>query len=136
MYKRVLLKLSGEALAGNEKNFDPVVLRQLAAEIKEVHDAGVQVAIVVGGGNFIRGKSLQEMGADRVTGDSMGMLATIINALAIQTYLEGIDVDKGSGTVHSEKSCAASGKGQSRDLRRRYGKSVLLYGYNGCTESV
>ncbi|MBQ6450303.1 MAG: UMP kinase [Solobacterium sp.] len=93
MYKRVLLKLSGEALAGNEKNFDPVVLRQLAAEIKEVHDAGVQVAIVVGGGNFIRGKSLQEMGADRVTGDSMGMLATIINALAIQTYLEGIDVD-------------------------------------------
>ena len=55
MYKRVLLKLSGEALAGNEKNFDPVVLRQLAAEIKEVHDAGVQVAIVVGGGNFIRG---------------------------------------------------------------------------------
>ena len=93
MYKRVLLKLSGEALAGNEKNFDPVVLRQLAAEIKEVRDAGVQVAIVVGGGNFIRGKSLQEMGADRVTGDSMGMLATIINALAIQTYLEGIDVD-------------------------------------------
>lgn len=93
MYKRVLLKLSGEALAGNEKNFDPVVLRQLAAEIKEVHNAGVQVAIVVGGGNFIRGKSLQEMGADRVTGDSMGMLATIINALAIQTYLEGIDVD-------------------------------------------
>ena len=93
MYKRVLLKLSGEALAGNEKNFDPVVLRQLAAEIKEVHDAGVQVAIVVGGGNFIRGKSLQEMGADRVTGDSMGMLATIINALAIQTYLEGIEVD-------------------------------------------
>ncbi len=93
MYKRVLLKLSGEALAGNEKNFDPVVLRQLAAEIKEVRDAGVQVAIVVGGGNFIRGKSLQEMGADRVTGDSMGMLATIINALAIQTYLEGIEVD-------------------------------------------
>ena len=93
MYKRVLLKLSGESLAGNEKNFDPVVLRQLAAEIKEVRDAGVQVAIVVGGGNFIRGKSLQEMGADRVTGDSMGMLATIINALAIQTYLEGIEVD-------------------------------------------
>ncbi len=92
MYKRVLLKLSGEALSGNNKNFDPEVLKALAAEIKEVQELGVEVAIVVGGGNFIRGKTLNEMGADRVTADSMGMLATVINALAIQTYLEGIGV--------------------------------------------
>ncbi len=93
MYKRVLLKLSGEALTGNEKNFDPVVLKSLAEEIKEVSDAGIEVAIVVGGGNFIRGKTIEQIGMDRVQGDSMGMLATIINALAIQSSLEAIGVD-------------------------------------------
>ena len=93
MYKRVLLKLSGEALSGSEKNFDPVVLKDLAREIKEVAELGVEVAIVVGGGNFIRGKTLQEIGMDRVQGDYMGMLATIINALAIQSALEGAGVD-------------------------------------------
>lgn len=93
MYKRVLLKLSGEALTGNEKNFDPAVLHALAQEIKEVSDSGIEVAIVVGGGNFIRGKSLEQLGIDRVQGDSMGMLATIINAIAIQSSLEQIGVD-------------------------------------------
>ncbi len=93
MYKRVLLKLSGEALTGNEKNFDPVVLKSLAEEIKEVSNAGIEVAIVVGGGNFIRGKTIEQIGMDRVQGDSMGMLATIINALAIQSSLESIGVD-------------------------------------------
>ena len=93
MYKRILLKLSGEALAGNERNFDPVCLKTIAEEIKQVHDLGVEVSIVVGGGNFIRGKALVEMGIDRVQGDSMGMLATIINALAIQSTLESIGVD-------------------------------------------
>ncbi|MBQ1325383.1 MAG: UMP kinase [Solobacterium sp.] len=93
MYKRILLKLSGEALAGNERNFDPVCLKTIAEEIKQVHDLGVEVSIVVGGGNFIRGKALVEMGIDRVQGDSMGMLATIINALAVQSTLESIGVD-------------------------------------------
>ena len=88
MYKRVLLKLSGEALQGKEKNFDPLVLKNLAKQVKEIHDLGVQVAIVVGGGNFIRGKTVAEIGIDRVQGDYMGMLATIINALAIQSALE------------------------------------------------
>ena len=88
MYKRVLLKMSGEALVGNERNFDPEVLKTLAREIKEVVELGIQVAIVVGGGNFIRGKTLAAMGMDRIQGDNMGMLATIINALAIQTALE------------------------------------------------
>ena len=88
MYKRVLLKLSGEALQGNEKNFDPIVLRQIAREVKQAHELGVEVAIVVGGGNFIRGKTVADIGIDRVQGDYMGMLATIINALAIQSALE------------------------------------------------
>ena len=92
MYKRVLLKLSGEALSGEGKNFDPDVLHTLAAEIKEAADLGTEVAIVVGGGNFIRGKTVQDIGIDRVQGDYMGMLATIINALAIQSSLESIGV--------------------------------------------
>ena len=93
MYKRVLLKLSGEALSGSGKNFDPVVLHKLAEEIKEAAGLGIQIAIVVGGGNFIRGKNVSEIGIDRVQGDYMGMLATIMNALAIQSALEGVGVD-------------------------------------------
>ena len=93
MYKRVLLKLSGEALSGKEKNFDPEVLKSLATEIREAQQLGVEIAIVVGGGNFIRGKTVADIGIDRVQGDYMGMLATIINALAIQSALEGVGVD-------------------------------------------
>ena len=93
MYKRVLLKLSGEALSGSEKNFDPVVLHNLAMEIKEAQELGTEIAIVVGGGNFIRGKTVSEIGIDRVQGAYMGMLATIINALAIQAALEAVGVD-------------------------------------------
>ena len=93
MYKRVLLKLSGEALRGNEKNLDPKVINKIAEEIKEAHDLGVEMAIVVGGGNFIRGKTIEQLGMDRVQGDYMGMLATIINALAVQTALESLGVD-------------------------------------------
>lgn len=93
MYKRVLLKLSGEALSANGNNFDPGILRELASEIKTVNEMGVQVAIVVGGGNFIRGKLSTEMGIERIQGDNMGMLATVINALAIQSALETAGVD-------------------------------------------
>lgn len=88
MYSRVLLKLSGEALSGNGNNFDPEILKSLAEEIKEIHEQGVDLAIVVGGGNFIRGKMASNLGIDRVQGDYMGMLATVINALAIQGALE------------------------------------------------
>ena len=90
MYKRVLLKLSGEALSSKDHAFDPQVLRKLAQEIKEVHDTGVELAIVVGGGNFIRGKVCEEMGLERTQADNMGMLATVINALAVQNALEQI----------------------------------------------
>lgn len=93
MYKRVLLKLSGEALSGNGSTFNAEVLKSLAEELKEVQSKGVEVAIVVGGGNFIRGKMAVELGMDRTQGDHMGMLATIINALAIQSTLEAEGID-------------------------------------------
>lgn len=88
MYKRVLLKLSGEALSGNGQAFDPEVLKGLAEELKEIQKQGVELAVVVGGGNFIRGKMLAEMGMNRAQGDYMGMLGTVINALAVQNALE------------------------------------------------
>ncbi len=92
MYKRILLKLSGEALSGNNRNLDPVVLNKIAVEIKEIYDMKVEIAIVVGGGNFIRGKFASEMGIDRVQADYMGMLATVINAMAVQGALEALGV--------------------------------------------
>ncbi|MGE5676294.1 MAG: uridine monophosphate kinase, partial [Mycobacterium leprae] len=89
IYKRVVLKLSGEALAG-EKGFglDPVVVRYIAAQIKTVRDLGVEVAVVVGAGNFWRGRLGAEMGMDRATADYMGMLGTVMNSLALQDAIE------------------------------------------------
>lgn len=88
-YKRILLKLSGESLAGKKEfGIDPDVLRRYAEEIKEVHDMGVQVGIVLGGGNIYRGVGNSSEGIDKVTGDQMGMLATIMNSLALQSALE------------------------------------------------
>jgi uridylate kinase len=92
-YKRVLLKLSGEALMGDQGfGIDPHVVARIASEIKDIHDLGVQVAIVIGGGNIFRGIKASAEGFDRVTADHMGMLATVINALAIQDALEKMDV--------------------------------------------
>jgi uridylate kinase len=88
-YKRILLKLSGESLMGNKSfGIDPQVLEYFAKEIKKVHQLGVQIGIVIGGGNIYRGLNAQDQGIDRVTGDQMGMLATIINSLALQNTLE------------------------------------------------
>ena len=88
-YKRILLKLSGEALMGEaDYGIDPNVLRRLAREIIEVQQEGVQVGVVIGGGNIFRGAGLQASGMDRVTGDHMGMLATVMNALAMQDAIE------------------------------------------------
>lgn len=94
-YKRILLKLSGEALLGDQKNgepFDPKILEQYAQDIKKVTDLGVQVAIVIGGGNIYRGMNEAESGIERAHGDYMGMLATVINAMAMQAMLEKIGV--------------------------------------------
>jgi uridylate kinase len=92
-YKRVLLKLSGEALMG-DKNFglDPVVIEQYAKDVKSITDLGVEVAIVIGGGNIYRGMNEAETGIERAHGDYMGMLATVINAMALQAMLEKIGV--------------------------------------------
>src|ERR1044071_8069328 len=88
-YRRILLKLSGEALLGSHQyGIDPAVIRRVAAEIGEVLGLGVQVGLVIGGGNIFRGAGLAEAGMDRVTADHMGMLATVINALAMQDALE------------------------------------------------
>jgi uridylate kinase len=92
-YKRVLLKLSGEALMGNKSfGLDPVVIGQYANEIKLAVDAGFEVAIVIGGGNIYRGMNEAETGIERAHGDYMGMLATVINAMALQAMLEKIGV--------------------------------------------
>jgi uridylate kinase len=89
-YKRILLKLSGEALMGKSKthSMDPEVLEQYSMEIKAVHELGVELAIVIGGGNIFRGGQAEALGIDRVQGDYMGMLATVINAMALQSTLE------------------------------------------------
>ena len=93
LYQRVLLKLSGEALMGDlEYGIDPEVIKRIAGEIAEIQALGVEVAVVIGGGNIFRGAGLAGGGMDRVTGDYMGMLATVMNALAIQDALESTGV--------------------------------------------
>src|ERR1017187_7355959 len=89
VFKRILLKLSGEALAANQGfGVDPLRIHEIAAELADVHSLDIQIAIVVGGGNFFRGVAEQAREMDRVSADHMGMLATVINALALQDALE------------------------------------------------
>jgi uridylate kinase len=92
-YKRILLKISGEILAGDaDYGIDPPVIQQIAREIKEVRNLGVEVAIVIGGGNIFRGMAASSKGMDRASADYMGMLATVLNGLALQDALEKIGV--------------------------------------------
>ncbi|MDQ2994781.1 MAG: UMP kinase [Pseudomonadota bacterium] len=94
LYKRVVLKLSGEALMGaNNFGIDPAVLHRMAVEVKEVVDLGIQVGVVIGGGNLFRGAALSKAGLDRITGDYMGMLATLMNALAMRDVFEGAQLE-------------------------------------------
>jgi uridylate kinase len=93
-YSRILLKLSGEALMGDEGyGIDPKVMKHIAFQVKDVKDLGVTVAIVVGGGNIYRGIRAEEQGLDRATGDYMGMIATVMNAVALQDCLETLGLD-------------------------------------------
>lgn len=93
-YKRIVLKVSGEALKGNCPDaHSPEILTSLAHELKEVHEMGVQICLVVGGGNIFRGLKGLDKGVDRTTGDHMGMLATVINGLALMSALESVGVD-------------------------------------------
>src|SRR3990170_9070090 len=93
VYRRVLLKLSGEALMGEQSyGIDPAVAAQIARDVGEIRALGVETAIVIGGGNIFRGVAASARGMDRATGDYMGMLATVINALALQDALEDAGV--------------------------------------------
>jgi uridylate kinase len=93
-FRRVLLKLSGEALreVGSQDNISPPIVESIAAQIKSAHQAGLEIAVVVGGGNFWRGISASNRGMERATADYMGMLATVMNSLAVQSMLEAMDV--------------------------------------------
>jgi uridylate kinase len=92
-YRRIMIKLSGEALMGSQPfGIEPAVVQKIAGGIAEVAALGVEIAVVVGGGNIIRGVSAHEQGIDRITGDSMGMLATVINALALSSAIEQLGV--------------------------------------------
>jgi uridylate kinase len=93
-FKRVLLKLSGEALRepGSQENISPPIVENIASQIKAAHQSGLEIALVVGGGNFWRGVSASNKGMERATADYMGMLATVMNSLAVQSMLEAMDV--------------------------------------------
>src|SRR5260370_22418497 len=94
MYRRVLLKLSGEALVGQVGyGIDPAVVQRIAKQIARVRELGVELAVVVGGGNIFRGLAASSLGMDRATADYMGMLATVLNALALKDALEQVKVD-------------------------------------------
>jgi uridylate kinase len=107
-YKRIVLKLSGEAMQerGGRDNISPAVVREVAARIKEVNDFGVQTSVVIGGGNIWRGLSASHRGMDRTTADYMGMLATVINALALRSTLERMGVETRVQTAIEMKNVA------------------------------
>ena len=93
-YKRIMLKISGEALMGSKRfGLDPQTVRRIADEVKHVHDLGVDVCMVIGGGNIFRGNQGEQLGIERPTSDSMGMIATLLNALAMQSALEARMID-------------------------------------------
>ncbi len=94
-YRRIVLKLSGEALKarGSADNISPEIVQQVCSQIKDVHDLGVEIAVVIGGGNIWRGLSASHRGMERTTADYMGMLATVINGLALQSALQGLGLD-------------------------------------------
>ena len=97
-FKRVILKLSGEALRepGSEDNISPEIVEAVAKQIKRAHQAGIEIGLVVGGGNFWRGISASNRGMERATADYMGMLATVMNSLALQSMLEDMEVPTSS----------------------------------------
>ncbi len=107
-YKRIVLKLSGEALQepGGRDNISPPVVREIAERVKEVHDLGVQIAVVIGGGNIWRGLSASGRGMDRTTADYMGMLATVINAMALKSALDQLGVETRVQTAIEMKNVA------------------------------
>ena len=108
VYKRIVLKLSGEALQerGGRDNISPQVVREIATRIAEVHSLGVQIAVVIGGGNIWRGLTAADRGMDRTTADYMGMLATVINGMALKSALEQLGVQTRVQTAIEMKNVA------------------------------
>src|SRR5579875_2587399 len=140
-YARILVKLSGEALLGDaDYGIDPAVLKRIAGEIREIAQMGVQVAVVIGGGNIFRGAGLARAGMDRVTADQMGMLATVMNALAMQDALESLGLQsRVMSAIRINQVCEdyirrravrhlEKGGG---DLRRRDRQPLLHHGHGG-----
>jgi len=116
-YRRILLKLSGEALAGDGSGIDPAVLAQFAGEIHALAELGVEIGLVIGGGNIFRGAGLAAAGMDRVAGDYMGMLATVMNALAMQDALRRLGTE---ARVMSAMAIAAACETFSRERALRH----------------
>ncbi len=127
-YKRILLKLSGESLMGDKQfGIDHKMLNQYANEIKKIVDKGIQVAIVIGGGNIFRGIQAEEGGIDRVQGDYMGMLATVINSMALQSALEHIEVNtRLQSAIKMEQICEPYIK--RRAIRHLEKGRVVIFG--------
>lgn len=127
-YKRILLKLSGEALQGDsDYGLSPDILNQYAEEIKKLVDYGVEVALVVGGGNIYRGSYAEKTGIDRVQGDYMGMLATVINGMAVQSSLENMGVyTRLMSAIRIEAVCEPFIK--RRAIRHLEKKRVVIFG--------
>ncbi|HLD73293.1 MAG TPA: UMP kinase [Bdellovibrionota bacterium] len=131
-YKRVLLKLSGEALMGDRGyGISPDITKKLAQEIKEIVDLGVQVVIVIGGGNIFRGLSAAARGMDRVVADNMGMLATIINSLALQSALENLGVTTRVQTAIEMRQLAEPYIRRKAQRHLEKGRVVILSGGTG-----
>ncbi len=128
LYKRILLKLSGESLMGEQHyGIDAVALRSFAEDVKEAHDLGVQIGIVFGGGNIYRGMQAEQMGIDKVSGDHMGMLATVINCIAFQNALELLGVPTRLQTaIHMEQ--VAEGFIRRRAMRHLEKGRVVVFG--------
>jgi len=128
LYKRILLKLSGESLMGEQHyGIDAAALRSFAEDVKEAHDLGVQIGIVFGGGNIYRGMQAEQMGIDKVSGDHMGMLATVINCIAFQNALEMLDVPTRLQTaIHMEQ--IAEGFIRRRAMRHLEKGRVVVFG--------
>ena len=127
MFKRVIIKISGEALKGKGKyGIDPSTVKSIANEIKDIHSLGVNVGVVVGGGNLWRGKTGEELGMERAQADYMGMLGTIMNGLALQDSLESIDVPSRVMTV-LPVSAVAEPYLRRRALRHFEKNRVLIF---------
>jgi len=127
-YNRIILKLSGEALAGTSGfGIDAEKVAKIAAEIKEAHTTGVEIAIIVGGGNIWRGKTASEMGMERSSADYMGMLATVMNALALQNALDACGVDSRTQTsIHMNQ--VAEPYIRRRAIRHLEKKRIVIFG--------